>query len=134
MRYKHPFILLVAGILVLPNLSWSQMGGGFKKSDIAADPDGFFNKLSGGKDTIVVAELSSMQQMMLKATASKLGAELGERMTREQFKDHVNKLAAGVQSGTISLGHKDKGGNGEGGAIGAPAAGWPDVTLDKCTG
>jgi Ca2+-binding EF-hand superfamily protein len=92
MRRTHGMLLLLAGMLILPNFTWSQGGGKIrnKGEKMAADPDAAFNALSNGKEIIVVSELSPDQQMKLKFAASRLGFEFSEKITREQFKDSVS--------------------------------------------
>jgi len=95
MRRTHGSLLLLAGLLILPNLTWSQgPGERFRKisEKFSADPDAAFDALSGGKEVIVFSELTPKQQQGLRFAASMQGFEITERISREQFKEKATAL------------------------------------------
>ena len=89
MRRIHFFFVLLAGILVLPSLTWSQ----FPSRGSRGTPDEQFDKLSGGKDVINVSELDAGKKMFFQFAGPKLGLT-GETITRTQFKEALGKASA----------------------------------------
>ncbi len=100
---KHTALILTAGFLLLPTLSWSQFpgmggpgggrfggnpggggafGGGAGGTRMQFDPDRIFNMISGGKDVI---DLSQLDPNMRQRLASRYGVT-GNQITRDQFK------------------------------------------------
>ena len=106
MRRIALFLLLLIGITLLPGFSWSQgfgkkdfggeggKGGGFKMPS----PDESFNKLSGGKDVIIVSEMDESAKRRWQFISPMLGLT-GDRISRDQFKAASEKLTAQFQSG-----------------------------------
>ena len=67
---------------------------------ISSDPDKFFDMLSSGKDVVVVSELTPQQQQMVEMLASRFGLSMGDRITRGQYKEMLNGVAAGKSAGS----------------------------------
>ena len=105
MRAKHTALILTAGFLLLPALSWSQFpgqgGSGGGRSGFQMDPDQLFNFASKGKDVIVVSELDAISKMMFDRMSSKLGLT-GNEISREQFKGAMTRVTEMAKSGELS--------------------------------
>lgn len=95
MRRLSLFLVLLAGIIVLPNLTWSQ---GFGKKDGSGGMGGFkmptadeaFDKLSGGKNEFSVSQLDENGKRRWQFSSTWLGLT-GDRITRDQFKAAFEK-------------------------------------------
>jgi len=105
MRSKHTALILTAGFLLLPTLSWSQFsgqggpgGGGMR--GMSMDPDQLFNFASKGRDVIIVSELDSMSKMMFDRMSSRLGLT-GNEITREQFRGAMTRVTEMAKSGEL---------------------------------
>lgn len=122
MRRTHAVLVLLAGVLILPNLTWSQgpsrSGAPGGMPFAPPNPDEMFNRFSGGKDVIVVSELDSRQQRFFQFLGPQMGLT-GDRITREQFRASQEKMNTMFQS--------RMGGGGPGGAppVGGPAPAVP---------
>jgi Ca2+-binding EF-hand superfamily protein len=116
MRRAFLFVLLVAAISMIPSASWSQgkKGGGPGGGNF--NPDEAFNKLSGGKDFIVISELDKRQQFGLQFIAQNANIT-GDRITREQYKSAMENMATMFKKGA-DAGGGQKGGGGFGGGQG----------------
>src|ERR1043166_4942620 len=62
------------------------------------DPDQIFNMISGGKDVIVRDQLDPNMQRMFDRMAQRAGITNGQ-LTREQYKDSMQKMMAQFQQG-----------------------------------
>lgn len=94
MRAKHTALILTAGFLLIPTLSWSQfpgMGGGEGRASMRGNPDMLFNMLSGGKDVIYVDQMDPQSRSMFDRFGPMLGL-VGNEITREQFSNAMNKV------------------------------------------
>jgi len=103
MRRTLGFVMLLGGLLALTGVSMSQQpGGGGKMSKFGtANPDEIFEKYAKGKDAIVLSELDARDQQRLQFLAGMMGITIGERTTREQFKEHFTKVNTMIQSGQL---------------------------------
>jgi hypothetical protein len=101
MRWSHVLIILVSGFLLLPDMTWSQSQGKgrAKGKQIAVDPYKFFDLLSGGKDVVVIAELDPQQLKMVQFLVVRYGVKLGDRVTREEYLQHVSAAMSLVKNG-----------------------------------
>src|SRR5580700_11032618 len=79
MRAFHPLILLVAGIVIIPQLTWSQ-GPNNAQNKAKVDPEQFFNRLANGGELIVVADVTD--PMLRGMLEQQFGTD---QITREQF-------------------------------------------------
>lgn len=107
MRAKHTALILTAGFLMIPTLSWSQgFGGGGPGAGgpggmrMQMDPDQLFNFVSKGKDVIRVDELDQFSKQMFDRFATRFGLT-GNEITREQFKGAMEKVKQAAASGEL---------------------------------
>lgn len=100
MRAIRALLLFLVGALVGPNLTWSQGPGGFlpPKGGFGSSPDERFNRFSGGKDVIVVAELDGRMRRGWQYASQALGLT-GDRITREEFKAAATKMDMQLKAG-----------------------------------
>jgi Ca2+-binding EF-hand superfamily protein len=129
MRLTHALLVMLAGVLILPNLTWSQgpggggrMGGG----GFSMNPDDSFNRFSGGKDVIVISELDDRQKMFVPMIMQRMGLS-GDRITREQWRTASNNMmqqfaqgGGGMRIGAPVGGPGGPGGGPGGGGFGGP--------------
>lgn len=104
MQAKHTALILAAGFMLLPTLSWSQFpgqGGSGGWRGMSMDPDQLFNFASKGRDVIVVSELDGMSKMMFDRMSSRLGLS-GNEITREQFRGAMTRATEMAKSGEPS--------------------------------
>ncbi len=97
MRRTHGLFIVLAGLLILPSLTWSQFPGGGRGSrgfggggGTGPNPEGMFNFFSGGKDVIDVNEIDPKMRDGFLRLQAKMGLT-GDRITREQFKEALAK-------------------------------------------
>lgn len=110
MRAKHTALILTAGVLLLPTLSWSQFpgmggggpgGGGFGgggRTGMQMDPNMLFNMLSGGQDVINVDQMNPQFRGMFDRFAPMLGLR-GNQITREQFSGAMTRAREMMAAG-----------------------------------
>ena len=98
MRRALLLLILIGGISIMPTASFSQGKKGFGGQ---FDPDEMFNRLSGGKDVIVISELDPQKQGMVKMMAQRFNLT-GDRISRQQYKT--------AMEGVTKLFQKDGGG------------------------
>jgi Ca2+-binding EF-hand superfamily protein len=105
MRMTHAFLVLLAGVLILPNLTWSQGPGGVRPGGpgMMGDPGAMFDRFSGGKDVIVVSELDERRRGFFQMFAQRMGLS-GERITRDEFKSSMDKFMARMNAGGAAPG------------------------------
>lgn len=110
MRAKHSALILTAGFLLIPTMSWSQFPGfggggapGGGRMGMQMDPDQLFNFASKGQDVIRVDELDPFSKSMFDRFASRLGLT-GNEITREQFKGAMVKAQEMAASGQFGNG------------------------------
>jgi hypothetical protein len=106
MRAKHSALILTAGFLLIPTMSWSQFpgfgGGGTPGGGrMQMDPDQIFNFVSKGQDVIRVDELDAFSRSMFDRFASRFGLT-GNEITRDQFKGAMAKVQEMAASGQLS--------------------------------
>lgn len=121
MRRALLLLILVGGICIMPTASFSQGKKGFG----GFDPNEAFNRLSGGKDVIIISELDPQRQGMVKMMAQRFNLT-GDRITREQYKtamENVTKMFQKDGGGgpPAAPGGMMKIGGGPGGFGGPPA-------------
>ena len=106
MRAKHSALILTAGFLLIPTMSWSQFpgfggGGAPGGGRMQMDPDQLFNFVSKGQDVIRVDELDQFSRSMFDRFAARFGLT-GNEITREQFKGAMAKAQEMAASGQLS--------------------------------
>lgn len=133
MRAKHTALILTAGFLLIPTMSWSQYpgmggpgggdrgaggpGGGRMGGMSNLDPDMIFNMMSGGKDVFYVDQLPPQFKGMYERFAPMMGIT-GNEVTREQYRGAMTKvkeMAASGQLNGMSFRSASPGGPGGGG-------------------
>lgn len=70
MRSYHSVLIMLAGFLLLPILSWSQGPGGSSRS---VNSDDIFYRLSGGEEVIVVSAMAPELKERFQRMAAQLG-------------------------------------------------------------
>src|SRR5262245_58037493 len=92
MRAKHAALLLTAGFLLIPTLSWSQFPGGGGggpggggRTRMMMDPDQLFDTYSKDGRTLRKEDLPQSMQMAIDMMGPQLGLT-GNQWTREQLK------------------------------------------------
>ena len=128
MRMKHTALLLTAGFLLMPTLLWSQLpgigggpggspaGGDRPRSGMSGmmsqlDPDMLFNMIAGGKDVIQVDQLDPRAKGMIDRFGASMGLT-GNTISRDQFKQAMNKAKEMAASGQLPSGMNFRGGMG----------------------
>jgi Ca2+-binding EF-hand superfamily protein len=115
MRAKHTALVLTAGFLMIPTMSWSQFpgmagggdrgaggpGGGRMGGMGSIDPDTSFNWFSGGKDVIIVDQISPQLRGIFDRVAPMLGLT-GNEISREQFRGAAAKAKEMMASGQLN--------------------------------
>jgi hypothetical protein len=105
MRRLGGLILLSAGLLALTDVSRSQPLGGKMSKFGSLDPNDIFDKYAKGKDVIVISELDPKEQQKLQFVAGMMGIKIGESVTRDQFKQHVEQIkGSGMMKGMMGGG------------------------------
>ncbi|MCE9534162.1 MAG: hypothetical protein K8T89_24045 [Planctomycetes bacterium] len=89
-------LIIAAGLIVLPQLTWSQPRG--PGGPRGGNPDEIFDRFAKGKEVIVVSELEPTMKMGMQFFGSKLGLT-GDQITRTQFKEALGKATAMYSSG-----------------------------------
>jgi hypothetical protein len=132
MRAKHSALILTAGFLLIPTLSWSQFPGGGSRDGgrTQFDPDQLFNLVARGQDVIRVNELDPMARAMFDRFASRLGLG-GNEITRDQFRTAMDRVRQGALSGESGgMSFRMMPGSGSGGPMGlqfgTPGGGFGD--------
>ncbi len=125
MRRTFLFLLLVAGISFMPSVTWSQGKKGFGGGPVF-DPDESFNRLSGGKDVIVISELDPQKQNWVRMMAQRNNLS-GDRITRAQYKVAMENFASMFKKGPDGGGGIRLGGGpgGPGSGLGGPGGNPP---------
>jgi hypothetical protein len=117
---------MLAGVLILPNLTWSQGPGGGRMGGggFSMNPDDSFNRFSGGKDVIVISELDDRQKMFVPMIMQRMGLS-GDRITREQWRTASNNMMQQFAQGGggMRIGTPVGGPGGPGGGPGGPGGG-----------
>jgi hypothetical protein len=96
-------LVLLAGVLVLPNLTWSQGPGGGGRGGRGINPEDLFYRFSGGNDVIVISTMDPAQQDRVRQMTASFGLT-GDQITVDQFTDAMTKRmsAFGGKSGRRS--------------------------------
>jgi len=104
MRIIHPLLFLLAAILIIPQLTWSQGPGGARGMGKGFDFDFF----SGGKDVIVVSQLNPRAQGFFQQAGL-----TNDRVTRDEFKAAMERMQSARMGGPGGGMGQGKGGRGQ---------------------
>jgi Ca2+-binding EF-hand superfamily protein len=110
MRAKHTALVLTAGFLLVPTLTWSQFpgagtpgsGGPGGMRAMLNDPDQLFNIVSKGQDVIRVDQLDPFSKSMFDRFASRYGLS-GNEISRDQFKTAFTRIREEAARGQLNF-------------------------------
>jgi hypothetical protein len=108
MRGKHTALILTAGFLLIPTLSWSQFPGGRDggpggRTRSMMDPDQLFDTYSRDGRTLRKEDLPERMQLMIDMMGPQLGLT-GTQWTREQLKADSERVRERIAQGGFNFG------------------------------
>jgi hypothetical protein len=113
MRAKHTALILTAGFLLIPTLSWSQFPGGRDggggRTRMMMDPDQLFDTYSRDGRTLRKEDLPQSMQMAIDIMGPQLGLT-GTQWTREQLKADSERVRERIAQGGFNFGRGGPGG------------------------